>query len=156
MLFHPTKTNHHSLLLISCIMYYFGVCRSGGSWIFYFIFSFIKKSAQQLYLDISNNVTASILHSYVERCNRHQLWLGTTWQNWKLKTQDLITAQCPFPAVFCYNIEEMDKFYFLHIVRTTTSNGRLNKRTKIKDNEHTIFVNVVRSMVPTSVTIEQL
>jgi len=43
-----------------------------------------------------------------------------------------------------------------YYVRTTTSNKRLNKRTKIKDNEHTIFVKTIWPMVPASATIEQL
>jgi len=41
-------------------------------------------------------------------------------------------------------------------VRPTTSNGRLNKRKKVKDKEHTIFVNTIRSIVSSFAIIEQL
>jgi len=34
--------------------------------------------------------------------------------------------------------------------------SEINKKTKIEVNEHTIFVNLVRSMVPTSLTIKQI
>lgn len=45
---------------------------------------------------------------------------------------------------------------YIVYVRTTSSNIRLNKRTKIKDNAYTIFVNAIRPIMFTSATIERL
>jgi len=55
-----------------------------------------------------------------------------------------------------FSKKKIDKELINEIVRKSTSNKRLGKRMIVKDNEHTIFVNAVRSIVHTFTTIEQL